>query len=134
MLSDIYKCCMLIGNRFNQRYATDETDDWSASEECSTVAKITYEIMNTLNISMEAALDWVMGKVIDDGFRKVEDHMWNDYCRGFLAGEILGMPTEKNLELVKKAEVKWKADDGKDGRQKYGYYQEVLEEVKGDIE
>lgn len=132
MLNDIYKSCMLIGNRFNQRYATEETDDWSASEECATVAKVTYEIMKVLNISMETALDFVMGKVIDDGFRKVEDHMWDDYCRGFLAGQILGMPTEKNLGLAEKAEEKWEADDGKDGRHKYGYYQEVLEEVKGE--
>lgn len=128
MLNDVYKGCMLIGNRFNQRYATEETDDWSASEECATVAKVTYEIMKVLNISMEAALDYVMGKVIDDGFRKVEDHMWDNYCRGFLAGEILGMPTEKNLELAEKAEERWIADKA----DKYGYYQEVLEEVKGE--
>ena len=33
------------------------------------------------------------------------------------------MPTEKNMELVNKAEKLWKDT-------KYGYYQEVLEEVK----
>ena len=128
MLSDIYKGCMLIGNRFNQRYNTEKTYDWNGSEECSTVAKITYEIMSALNVSMEVALDWVMYQVFDYGFRNIGDHMWDDYCRGFLAGQILGMPTEMNLELAKKAEVKWEADDGS----KYGYYQEVLEEVKND--
>lgn len=132
MLSDIYKGCMLIGNRFNWWYATEDTDDWGASEECTTVAKLTYEIMDVLNISMETALDWVMGQIYDNGFRVIEDHMWDDYCRGFLAGEILGMPTEKNLGLAEKAEEKWVADDGKDGRHKYGYYQEALEEVKGE--
>lgn len=128
MLNDVYKGCMLIGNRFNQRYATEETDEWNATEECATVAKVTYEIMKVLNISTEAALDYVMGKVIDDGFRKVEDHMWDDYCRGFLAGEILGMPTEKNLGLAVEAEITWASDCFV----RYGYYQEVLEEVKGE--
>lgn len=129
MLNDVYKGCMLIGNRFNQTYSMDK---WNASEECATVAKLVYELMNTLNISMEFALSWVMDFIREDGFHNIEDHMWDDYCRGFLAGEILGMPTEKNLELAEKAEAKWEADDGKDGRQKYGYYQEVLEEVKGE--
>ena len=128
MINDVYKDCMLIGNRFRQRNVTEETDEWNASEECSMVAKITYEIMNALNISMEAALDWVMCQVFDYGFHNIEDHMWDDYCRGFLAGEILGMPTEKNLELAEKAEIRWIADNV----DKYGYYQEVLNEVKGE--
>lgn len=122
MLNDVYKGCMLIGNRFNKTYSMD---DWSASEECATVAKLVYELINTLNISMRYALSWVMYCIKEDGFHNIEDHMWDDYCRGFLAGEILGMPTEKNLELAEKAEIRWIKDNNK-----YGYYQEVLNEVK----
>lgn len=128
MLNDVYKGCMLIGNRFNQRYVLEDEDEWSASEECATVAKVTYEIMKVLNISMEAALDWVMCQIFDHGFKAIEDHMWDNYCRGFLAGEILGMPTEKNLELAEKAEERWITDKA----DRYGYYQDVLNEVKGE--
>lgn len=125
MKDDIYKGCMLIGHRFNQKYSTEETDDWSGSEECSTVARLTYTLTNTLNVSMEKALDIVMEIAMNQGFRNVEEHMWDDYCRGFLAGEIIGMPTEENLQKVNEAEELWL--DDRYG--KYGYYQEVLEEV-----
>ena len=122
---DIYKACMLIGNRFKQKYSCEETEEWSASEECATVAKLTYEMMTVLNISMEKALDIVMENVLENGFRKVENHYWTVYTRGFLAGEIIGMPTEKNWKMVKYAEDSWNWDTARH----YGYYQEALEEA-----
>lgn len=50
--------------------------------------------------------------------------MWDEYCKGFLAGQILGLPTEKNMMLVDRAEELWKDVD------KYGYYQDALEDAK----
>ena len=64
----------------------------------------------------------VMNKLLENDFDTIEDHMWDDYCRGFLAGEIIGMPTDENLKMVRKAEKLWKDDC-------YGYYQDVLDEV-----
>ena len=129
MLSEIYKGCMLIGNRFNQKYyGMEETYDWHGSEECATVAKLTYELMSTLNISMEKAFDTVMEIAIANGFRKVEDHMWDDYCKGFLAGEFLGAPTQENLFKATIAEHLWDEDSDAD-QQRFGYYQEVLNAI-----
>ena len=123
---EVYEACMLIGNRFNQKYLNEETHDWHGSEECATVARLTYELMSTINISMEQALDIVMENIIENGFRNIEDHAWDFYVRGFLAGQILGIPTQENIKKAEKADTLWDNDDGC----KYGYYQEVLEEVK----
>ena len=123
---EIYKACMLIGNRFIKKYDNDVTDEWSASEECATITRLTYEMMSTINISMERALDIIMENIIENGFRHVEDHGWDLYVRGFIAGEVLGMPTENNMEKAYMADKLWNNDD----EGEYGYYQEVLEKVK----
>ena len=123
---EVYEACMLIGNRFNQKYLNEYTQDWSGSEECATVARLTYELMTIINISMERALDVVMENIMANGFREVEDHAWDWYCRGFLAGQILGIPTQDNIKKTYRADELWNDDDCC----KYEYYQEVLEEVK----
>lgn len=132
VLNDVYKGCMLIGNRFKQKYmhgyTSEEIEDWSASVECSEIARLTYELMNTLNIGMEKALDVVTCLALDHGFRNTTDHAWDLYCRGFLAGEIIGMPTEENIKKAEKAELIWCGDFNGT----YGYYQDVLEEMKGE--
>ncbi len=126
MEKEIFKACMLIGNRFAKKYNNDVTDEWSASTECATVTQLTYELMSTINISMERALDIIMENIIENGFRHVEDHGWDLYVRGFLAGETLGMPTENNMEKAYMADKLWNNDD----KGEYGYYQEVLELVE----
>ena len=126
MLNDVYKGCMLIGNYFN-KICGEEESDWNGSEECAEYARLVYNMMNSINIGMERASHIVLDLVRENGFRTIHDHMWDEYCRGFLAGEILGMPTEENLKKAEKAEKLW---DEPGAIVTYGYYQEVLEEVR----
>ena len=123
-MNEIYKECMMLGHSFQQKYADLlETEDWTGTEECATVAELAYNLMNKLNLNAESALDIVMDTALSNGFRNVEDHGYDDYARGFLAGEILGVPNQENYELVKKAEQIWEEDDS------YGYYQEILNDL-----
>lgn len=129
---EVYELCMLIGNIFNQKYRNnDKVYDWHGSEECATVAELTCDLITVLNTTVEQAFDLVMESVLTNGFKKVDDHAWDFYTRGFLAGQILGDPTEDNMKKAEKADEIW--DNDYEG--KYGYYQEVLEEVKkrGDV-
>lgn len=123
MVSEIYKGCMTIGHRFKEKYGeVGAIWDWNGSEECSTVAKNAYELATTLFISFEDALDYVMDIVLSSGFRTVDDHAWDDYCRGFLAGEIIGLPTEENLKIAEKADDLWWIND-------WGYYSDAINEA-----
>ena len=121
-----FKQSMEVGYYFNEEVFNDErTDDWCGSEECSTFTRI------IVDYAKENGCDIVEAfyKLMDETINKInsediptEEHAWDDYCKGFLAGEILGMPTETNLEKVKMAEKLWLNPE-------YGYYQEVLNEV-----
>ena len=122
-MNKIFINSMIIGAMFQDKYDDERTEDWRGSEECSTMTKKTIEYAKENNVSLECALDIVMNDLLTNDFDVVEDHMWDDYCRGFLAGEIIGFPTEDNLKKVRKAEKIWK--DSPD----YGYYQEVLNDV-----
>jgi hypothetical protein len=132
MLSEIYKKCMRIGYWLNLKWGDDEdVSNWSASTEWATVVKAIYYLSITFDYSVELIMDNVMDMALDSEtiFRgNPEDHGWDDYCRGFLAGQIFGMPTTENIKLAEKAEELWNADDGT----RYGYYQEVLEEIRED--
>jgi len=124
-LSHIYKRSMVIGDYFSRFINHEETNDWSASEECATFTKLVYELTEIVNISDIKAADLVFDIIKTQGFRKVEDHIWDDYCRGFIAGQRLGLPLAETLKLAEEAERLWDEDDGSE----YGYYQEVIDEV-----
>ena len=126
-MTNIYKHSMDIGHYFNTEFYNDNrTEDWCGSEECATFAKIILDYVEKNNCDVSVALYKLTEETIDginNESIKTEDHARDDYCKGFLAGEILGLPTEDNLNKVRMAEELWKDSD------KYGYYQEVLEEV-----
>lgn len=122
-MNAIFIQSMEIGAIFYKQYFDDErVDDWCGSEECATMTKMTIEYAKENNISLECALYIVMENLLENDFDTIEEHAWDDYCKGFLAGEVFGMPTKNNLDKVKKAEKLWKNSE-------YGYYQEVLQEV-----
>lgn len=76
---------------------------------------------------MEETFEKYAEKVIKKATKKeghFKNHMWDEYCKGFLAGQILGRPIEENMILVDRAERLWKDVD------KYGYYQEALEDAR----
>lgn len=126
MMQDIKEISMIVGHHFNTlRY--EQIDEWSASEECATVASLVCHMVKVLNISPEKATNSVVKFITEHEFREVEEHAWDEFARGFIAGQILGLPTEENLKLLEKAEDLWDADYSG----KYGYFQEVCEEVKG---
>ena len=126
-MTEIFKQSMEIGYYFNKVLSDDFiTQEWSASEECSTFTKIVIEYAEANKLNIHDAFYTYFHELIykiENEIVPTEDHMWDDYCKGFLAGEILGMPTKENLKKVQKAEYLWRDVDT------YGYYQEVLEEV-----
>lgn len=126
-LSEVYKTCMSIGDYFHRQYEVEKTKDWRGTEECATLAELTYRLMQQVNISVEEALDTFMQPIIACGyqFKDLQDRGYDDYARGFLAGQILGIPTEENLAKAEEAEKMWSNDDGS----RYGYYQEVLNQI-----
>lgn len=123
-MNDIFIQSMIVGAIFENKYSSYENVyDWTGSEECSTAAVMVIEYAKEMTVSLECAMDVVMDNLLLNGFSIIEDHMWDDYHRGFLAGQIIGFPTEENLNKVKMAEVLWKNEEI------YGYYHEVLNEV-----
>lgn len=123
-LSTTFTKAMEIGAKFNELYGEDErTSDWSGSEECSEMTKKVIELMEANNeLTIEQVVKEIVETMLENSTDR-EDHMWDDYCKGFLAGQILGLPTEENISKVNQAEELW------DNNHDYGYYQEVLNEV-----
>lgn len=123
-MNDVTKICMIVGNHFNKSpFFTEDMKDWKGSEECGTVAKLVCEMVSVLNISPEKATDSVLAHVSKHNFRKVDEHAWDEYVRGFLAGQILGIPTEENRKIFEKAEELWDSGYG-------GYFAEALYKAK----
>ena len=101
--SDLFRVCMIIGRNFRERYGRDNrTSDWSATTECSTFTKMVLDLMHTSKQPASECVDEVIKSIFENGFSQIEDHAWDDICRGFLAGEILGDPTPQNMERLKK--------------------------------
>lgn len=131
ILSDVYLGCMIIGNFFEKNLKNDEyfeDEEWFGTEHCATFAKVVYTFANTVDISMETACRKVFDMIKTCGFNKVEDHGYDDYARGFLAGEVLGIPTEDAKKKAERAEEIWFHSS-----KRYGYYQEVLNDLKNDV-
>lgn len=124
-MNKTYKQSMEVGYYFSREiYNNDSVEDWYGSEECATFTKaiVDYAEENECDIDFafyELASETV--NRINDNTIPVEEHAWDDYCKGFLAGEILGYPTADNLDKAKKAEKLWNDEDSN-----YRYYQEVL--------
>lgn len=123
----LFKKAMEVGYLFWNRYDKDyRTHEWKCSEECCLFCKTIIERSEENKCSIETAFNEYAEELINE-INNIETelpcHMWDYLCKGFLAGEILGMPTEENLKKVKKAEKLWEDVDT------YGYYQEVLNEV-----
>ena len=122
----LFKKAMEVGYYFKEDlYDDDRTEDWCGSEECATFTKIVVDYAEENGWDIDIAFCKIMDETVDKINNETiptEEYMWDELCKGFLAGEILGMPTKENLNKVKKAEKLWEDP-------KYGYYQEVLEKV-----
>ena len=123
----LYKKAMEVGCLFWNKYENDErVCEWNAMVECSDFCERIIKSSNDTGKSIndvffstsEQCIEAINNEITD-----IIDHGWDEYCKGFLAGEILGMPTENNMKLVGEAEKLWEDTT-------YGYYQEVLEKVK----
>lgn len=128
MNMDLLKKAMVVGHLFWKKYQYDEkTYEWNASEECSLFCETIIKKAEINKCSIEGIFNEYAEELIDQINNiktEVSCHMWDEYCKGFLAGEILGYPNEENMELVKEAEKLWENTDV------YGYYQEVLNDVR----
>lgn len=123
----IFERSMEIGHLFNVNgyNNSEDTEDWTCSEECATLANLVILMVDTIGVKTVDALAINVGIIIGNKVNIV-DHSWDDYCRGFLAGQIIGEPTEENIKKAKETDNLWFNDD----EGKYGYYHEVLEEVE----
>lgn len=123
----LFREAMIVGNLFWKRYGHDErTHEWKGGEECclfcKTIIKKAKENKNSIEDTFNEYVEELITE-INNIETELPCHMWDELCKGFLAGEILGEPTDENLKKVKKAEKLWEDTDT------YGYYQEVLNEV-----
>lgn len=125
---ELYKKSMEVGYLFNKKLSNDyRTDDWNASEEASYFCVKIIKKSKKYGYNVEETFEKYAEKIIkkiESKKGKLRSHMWDEYRKGFLAGQILGLPTEKNMILVDRTEELWKDVD------KYGYYQEALEDAK----
>ncbi len=121
---------------------TNETvpEDWTGTEECGDLAfainkymddnKICYlGIMDTDNATKKVFADIMAGA---EPPKRPYHSGYDVFARGFLAGQILGAPSFESLELAKKAEKMWDEDSNRTNP-KYGYYQEILNEIVDDV-
>ena len=119
-LEDINMSFKLWNNSYYNVIFKNIEDIKNKKEECLKKSKkYGYNVEETFEKYAEKII-----KKIESKKGKLRSHMWDEYCKGFLAGQILGLPTEKNMILVDRAEELWKDVD------KYGYYQEALEDAK----
>lgn len=122
----LFKKSMEIGALFDSKYKNDERTDWIAGEGCAEFCRYIIEEAAATNqpvkdIFCHSGEHFI--EIINNNRSDIKSHDWDEYCKGFLAGEIFGMPTKENMKLVNEAEKLWEDTS-------YGYYQEVLEEVK----
>lgn len=122
-----FKKSMEVGYYFDKElYDDDRTEDWCGSEECATFTRIVVDYAEENKCSIDFAFHELMDEIVNGINNETipqEEHAWDDYCKGFLAGEIIGKPTKRNLDKVEEAELLWEEPH-------WGYYQEVLNEVK----
>ena len=125
-MNKIFRQSMEVGYYFKNEVNDDRTDDWYGSEECATFTKIILDYAKENGCDISFAFYEIMDETIEKIHNEdicVEEHMGDDYYKGFVAGEILGFPTKENLRKVGKAEKLWKDANS------YGYYQEVLYDI-----
>lgn len=125
---ELYKKAMEVGHLFNTKLSNEyRTDDWNASEEASYFCVKIIKKSKKYGYNVEETFEKYAEKIIkkiECKKGKLRSHMWDEYCKGFLAGQILGRPIKENMILVDRAERLWKDVD------KYGYYQEALEDAR----
>lgn len=125
-LSNNFMLAMEIGAMPGILDDIDENANWNGSEECREFAKmVVYHVKK--GMSMEEAVCNVKADICfhyDDFVTKAEKKSdYDDFARGFLAGEIFGKPNDKNIGFIKDAEKRWAED------MSAGYYQEVLNDA-----
>jgi len=127
-MTTIFRQAMELGYYFYKAINENEdirVEDWTGPEDCATFAKVMIDYAEENDLDISFAFQDIADDIIDnlcDTTIPVIDHGYDDYCRGFLAGEIIGYPTEENLALIKEAELRWKAGDS-------GYYQDILNDI-----
>lgn len=123
LIKNIYfKMAMAVGAKLKTHNLNKK---WEASKECATLTKMitlaTLYKINEININelIERYKQIIDEKICDRGCESI-------YTKGFITGEIFGLPTEENLLKVEKAEKIWITNGT------YGYYQDVCEDIKNE--
>lgn len=133
MNGSVFTKAMEVGYYFNMEINNrndDRIENWTGTEECATFARAVLDFIEEEGGDVSFAFYEIVDETITgicDGTFIVKDHGYDDYCRGFLAGEILGYPYPETLELVAEAEKRWKSIS------RNGCYQDVLNGVREEI-
>ena len=122
-MTNQYLKAMAVGAKLkNNKMLYDMTDKWYGSEQCRIFTQI---MVNAIDFKNNACTVEDLMYAIIDGINNIEISQYNDYARGYIAGERIGVPTNKNKKIVYEIENIWSKDNG----EKWGYYQELVNEV-----
>lgn len=123
-INKIRENSIAVGIYFREYLIDERTENWSASEECSTFTKSILDYVDEYDFGIGFVLRTFSNIIVNNINNKtipVIDHAWDDYCKGFIAGEILGSLTEQSIKQILEADELWENDFGD-----YGYYQDAL--------
>lgn len=123
-VSKRFKDAMIVGVLFDEQYRKDpRVKDWTnekhISEFCDMIFDTVTKGIDVVDEFYEYA-DEIINIInkLDD----IEVYKWNSANKGFIAGHILGEPTEDNINKVRKANDLWET-------RKYRSYVDALLEV-----
>ena len=116
-----YQKAMAVGAKTKKiNELKEEISEWNEIGQCRLFTEI---IVNAIDYkNNETTIEEMMVKIAK-AINK--DEGYDEYSRGFIAGEMIGEPNEDNLDIASTCEEIWEND--KNG--KYGYYQEVIDRV-----
>lgn len=116
-----YLKAMAVGAKLKkEKELYEKTKDWYGSEQCRAFTRILVKAIDFKNEEID--IKELINEVIKS-INEIEIGTIDDYAKGYIVGERIGEPNEKNIELAKKCEEIWEKD------MNYGYYQEVVNEV-----
>lgn len=120
-MNNIYEKAMIVSYKLNKNEALKSlTKNWCGTQECRVFTQI---IINAIDFkNEEKSIDDLMFAIIE-GINNIEIGDYDEYAKGFIAGEMLGMPNEKNKKLYEKIEKEWAEN------MDIGYYPEAIKKV-----
>lgn len=120
-MNDIYKKSMYIACKVNKnKKLKNLTKNWCGTEECRAFTRIMISAIDYKNEEISIN-DLILNAI--NAINDINEGEYDEYAKGFIAGEMLGIPTEKIEEIYKEIEKEWKEN------MDIGYYPEAIQNV-----